>query len=516
MSSPTSLLDRFDGRLLATGISVLFVPLAFGVIWLSGQSLTPTLLFGLPLAAGVAVLAGRLMKGRLGDALIAFMLIGQACLLTVQFAGHPWQTDTYVIFFALLAIISTLRRVRVLIGACVLTSAFLLAAAFYWPTPGLPLAGIGAALLHGGLHIALVVLEGGVLAVAILQRRSARELIEQAAIRLETERRMAADAQAEAEAAQRMSQEVIDEVRVALSRLSGRDMTFSIARPFPPTYEIMREDFNTTVETLRDAFLNANELAGIFTEEALILAQEMIDMSGQSDQQAKRLREMTESAATLRDRLGKTVDQAGEAAGAAGQARMSAERIDAVSTKAVTAMRGIEDSSRQISRIVDLIDDVSFQTNLLALNAGVEAARAGPSGKGFAVVATEVRHLAQSTSEAAAGIRKLIAHSSQQVKTGADLVDAVGHSVKEILEKVSQTSEVTEAISIRNADLVETLQGLNGAICDADRQFGAAVDAGRHLAARSRKMTIASKKLSCEIEAFTFSEADLMRVMSEA
>ena len=515
MSRPTTLLDRFDGRLLATGISVLFVPFAFGVVWLSGQSLTPPLLFGLPVLAGAAVLAGRL-HGAAGDAFIASILIGQACLLTVQFADHPWQTDTYVIFFALLAIISTLRRVRVLIWACAMTSVFLFAAAFYWPTPGLPMTEGGAALLHGGLHMVLVVLEGGVLAVAILQRRKAHEQIEQAAVRLETERRMAADAQAEAEAAHRVSQEVIHEVRIALSRLSGRDMTCAIARAFPPTYEIMREDFNTTVETLRDAFLNANDLAGTFTAEALVLAQEMIDMSGQSDQQAKRLAEMTGSAASLLDRLAKTVDQAGQAAAAAEQARTSAERIDAVTTQAVTAMRGIEDSSRQISRIVDLIDDVAFQTNLLALNAGVEAARAGQSGKGFAVVATEVRHLAQSTSEAAAGIRKLITHSSQQVKTGAELVDAVGHSVAEIQEKVTQTSEVTHAISTRNTDLVEALQGLNAAICDADRQFGVTVETGRHLAARSRKMTLASKKLSCDIQAFTFTEDDLRRGMSEA
>ncbi|SNS58433.1 methyl-accepting chemotaxis protein [Antarctobacter heliothermus] len=515
MSTPTPMLDRFDGRLLATGISVLFAPLAFGVIWLSGQSLTAMLLFGLPLAAGGAVLAGRI-NGGLGDTLIASMLIAQACLLTVQFAGHPWQTDTYVIFFALLAIISTQRRVRALILACALTSAFLLAAAFYWPTPGLPLVESRAALLQGGLHLALVVLEGGVLAVAILQRRKAREQIEQAAIRLETERRMAADAQAEAESAQRVSQEVIDEVRIALSRLSGRDMTCSIARPFPQTYEIMREDFNTTVETLRDAFLNASDLAGVFTAEAQVLAQEMIDMSGRSDQQAKHLQEMTGSSANLLDRLAKTVEQAGQAAASAGQARTSAERIDAVTTQAVTAMRGIEDSSRQISRIVDLIDDVSFQTNLLALNAGVEAARAGPSGKGFAVVATEVRHLAQSTSEAAAGIRKLITHSSQQVKTGAELVDAVGHSVTEIQEKAAQASEVTQAISTRNADLIAALQELNAAICDADRQFGVAAETGRTLAARSRKMTIASKKLSCDIQAFTFTEDDLRRGMSEA
>ncbi|WP_323768636.1 methyl-accepting chemotaxis protein [Antarctobacter sp.] len=515
MSGPISFLDRFDGRWLATSVNLLFAPLALGVVWLSGQTFSPVLLFGLPLAAGCAVLAWRL-PGMSGDALIATMLITQAILLSVQFAGHPWQTETYVIFFALLAIVSTQRRVRVLIWACVMTSGFLLTAALFWPTQGLAMGDNGAALLRSGLQVALVALEGGVLGVAILQRRNSRAQIKQAASRLEVERRIAADAQAEAEAAQRTSQMVIDGVRVALSRLSGRDMTCSIALPFPASHEIMRQDFNTTVETLRDAFLSSSELAGSLTDDAQVLAQKMMEMSGYSEQQTRRLSDMTEAAAQLLQKLSVTVEEAGQAATATGQVHSSAEQIDTVTSQAVSAMRGIEDSSRQISRIVDLIDDVSFQTNLLALNAGVEAARAGPSGKGFAVVASEVRHLAQSTSEAAAGIRKLISHSREQVKSGAELVDAVGHSVTEILKTVTRARALTDTISARNSELVGAVEALNSNICAADRQFVQAVETGKQLSARSRKMTIASKKLTCDIEAFTFTEADLIRGMSEA
>ncbi|MET3583966.1 methyl-accepting chemotaxis protein [Pseudorhizobium tarimense] len=57
-------------------------------------------------------------------------------------------------------------------------------------------------------------------------------------------------------------------------------------------------------------------------------------------------------------------------------------------------MDKIDQSSKKISSILGVIDEITFQTNLLALNAGVEAARAGEAGKGFAVVAREVRELA--------------------------------------------------------------------------------------------------------------------------
>ncbi len=514
MNALVTRFQHLDGRFLATAVSLLFVPLTVAVVFMTGDRPGPTEA-GI-LALGLLALLVHRLDFRACDEVLAALLVAQSALVTAQFAGHPWQTDTHVISFAVLAIVATMRRTAPLILACGLSVVHLLGVGLLWPVWVWPPVAGESTLLRSGLHVVVLLAETAVLSISILQRRGVGEERDKVVRRLETEREIATDARAEAVESGEQAAQVIEHLRVALARLAGRDMTFSIKPEFPPAYKYLREDFNSTVETLRESFLNASDLAESFTTDAQILSQQMIDLSGASSAHVIRLSEMTAATTQLLETVGATAEQAKKAARAAGEARTSASASGKVTAEATQAMRGIEDSSREISQIVDLIDDVAFQTNLLALNAGVEAARAGQSGKGFAVVAAEVRQLAQSTSEAAAGIKKLISRSSDQVKSGAQLVDAVGQRLSEIQVQITRASDEADAISASNAEQAAALNQLHTQVCEADRETQGSAETGKTLAARSRKMTIASKKLSCDLEAFTFTEDDLKRGMSDA
>ena len=156
-------------------------------------------------------------------------------------------------------------------------------------------------------------------------------------------------------------------------------------------------------------------------------------------------------------------------------------------------MSKIEKSSRQISQIIGVIDEIAFQTNLLALNAGVEAARAGDAGRGFAVVASEVRALAQRSAEAAKEIKALISTSTAQVADGVELVGETGAALGRIEAKVSEINDVVAAMTSSAEEQATSLQQIAAAVNLMDQ-------ATQQNAAMSEQASAASQSLAAESE----------------
>lgn len=108
--------------------------------------------------------------------------------------------------------------------------------------------------------------------------------------------------------------------------------------------------------------------------------------------------------------------------------------------QSIESITAIQASSSRVAEIVGVIGEIANQTNLLAFNAAIEAARAGHHGVGFSVVASEVRKLAERSSQAALEITKLIEQTIAQVGNGAEVSKAAAQSFQSILESVNRTN----------------------------------------------------------------------------
>jgi methyl-accepting chemotaxis protein len=132
-------------------------------------------------------------------------------------------------------------------------------------------------------------------------------------------------------------------------------------------------------------------------------------------------------------------------------------------------MQGINDSSRRIADIINVIDGIAFQTNILALNAAVEAARAGEQGRGFAVVAGEVRNLAGRSADAAKEIKQLITESVGRVEQGTSLVDEAGRTMDEVVASIKRVTDIMGEISAASVEQSAGVGQVGEAVTNMDQ-----------------------------------------------
>jgi len=262
---------------------------------------------------------------------------------------------------------------------------------------------------------------------------------------------------------------VVASIADGLSKLSAGVLTHRIDQAFTPAYEKLRGDFNDAIGQLQETLkVVATNTAGI-TSGTDEIAQASDDLSRRTEQQAASLEETAAALDQITATVKKTAVSARGASEAIGAARTEAVHSGEVVSDAVEAMGQIEQSSKQISQIIGVIDEIAFQTNLLALNAGVEAARAGEAGRGFAVVASEVRALAQRSAEAAKEIKALISASSQQVGRGVGLVGETGTALQSIVAKVAEIDLLVTEIAASAQEQASGLTQVNTAVNQMDQ-----------------------------------------------
>jgi methyl-accepting chemotaxis protein len=313
----------------------------------------------------------------------------------------------------------------------------------------------------------------------------------------EDERRRAeAVKEAAAEEARRRQAErerVVADLASGLGDLARGDLTRRLEQVFPLEYETLRADFNRAAGALRELVCSINGSTSAVRAGAGGIAQTADELSRRTEVQASTLEETTAALEEITVTVHETAARAKQAMDMVSLARGRAEASGQVVAQAVEAMRQIELSAGEITRIIAVIDEIAFQTNLLALNAGVEAARAGDAGRGFAVVAQEVRGLAQRSADAAKEIKALISNSGREVEQGVVMVSRTGEALTDILARVASIDGLVAQIATGAQEQSVALREINTAVSQMDQTTQSNV-------AMVEETTAASRTLSREAE----------------
>ena len=387
------------------------LPLAVAVAWATGGDMA----VGAAIVAIVAVATTVAWRSNAAAAATRFLIAAGAMInvaaVVYLLAGHPWQIDVHMYFFAVLAMIAAFCCWQTILVAAATVAVHHLLLNFTLPYAVFP---DGANFFRVVLHAVIVVLETGVLAWLTL--------------RLVAGFKQSADAVAAAEAAT-AKVEAMSSERERLERQAQeerRKLLLDLASRFEAQVSGIVVNVNDKAREMSSVSGNLSQLASTALSRSDDTVQSVEKATSNVQTVASATEEMSASMAEVSQQVARAHDVARDAlAKARGTDR---------------TMVRLKEAAEKIGSVMSVITDIAEQTNLLALNATIEAARAGEAGKGFAVVASEVKNLASMTAKATRDIAEEIATVRNVSEDAAREIQAISGTIDEI-------NAVSEAIA---------------------------------------------------------------------
>ena len=290
----------------------------------------------------------------------------------------------------------------------------------------------------------------------------------------------------------------IHEISTVLRDIAGGDLNVEVKEHYMGDFESIGDSMERIIESLNSVFSGMDQAAGQVAIGATEVSRGAQALAEGATKQSASVEELSASIGHVNEQIQHTTGNVAETQELVGKTASLIDTCNDQMSALLGSMDEINVSSQEISKIIKVIDDISFQTNILALNAAVEAARAGTAGQGFAVVADEVRNLATKSAEAAKETSALIEGSLQKVEVGNKNAMETAEVLKAIVENSTRIHSNVEEIGVASEDQAHSVQEINNNV----EQISSVVQTN---SATAEESAAASEELS--------GQADMMKQM---
>jgi methyl-accepting chemotaxis protein len=257
---------------------------------------------------------------------------------------------------------------------------------------------------------------------------------------------------------------IISDISYVLTEISSGNLQIDKVKDYPGDTASISSSINTILDSLNELLGNINMTADQVALGSTQIASGNHILSEGASTQAVTVEELSVSISEIASQTKENAENANKTDASVDHVRVNATSGKKFMDELLSSINVIGDSSKNISSIVKVINDIAFQTKMLALNASIEAARAGQQGSGFAVVANEVRNLAAKSSDAAKQISDLIEDMVNKIAIGEQTAAQTGKAFESIVAGVEAASvtmkQITESSNEQADEIAEMDIGL--------------------------------------------------------